>query len=89
MRSRSSIERPASDPYAGKPVTTETKIRAEKPRMSFIVIVVGIVFSSQRNEAFILALKSIYLDLESLDSLQGRLQILRRALRLHRLSTDQ
>ena len=42
MRSRSSIER-----LAGKPVTTETKVRAEKPRkctMSFIVIIVDDAF---------------------------------------------
>ena len=59
MRLRSSIGRPASDPYVGKPVTTEKKVRAEKLRkcMGFIVIVVGDVFSGQRNEAFILALK--------------------------------
>ena len=50
MRSRSSIESPASDPYAGKPVTTETKVRVEKPRkcMIFIVIVVDDVFGSQK-----------------------------------------
>ena len=60
MRSRSSIERPASDPYAGKPVTTETKVRAEKPRkcMSFIVIIVVDYAFSQRTRAFILAVKS-------------------------------
>ena len=49
IRSRSSIERPASDPYAGKPVTTETKVIAEKPRkyMGFIVIIVDDALSQR------------------------------------------
>ena len=55
MRSRSSIGRPASDPYAGKPVTTETKVRVEKPRkcMSFIFTVVGNAFCQKTRGLYI------------------------------------
>ena len=75
MRSRSSTWRPVSDPYAGKPVTTETKVRDEKPRkcMSFIVIYHYWRCSQSKNEGFILPFKSFiirYLGLELSNSPQ-------------------